>query len=86
MAFDAPSSVSVVQFVRERIAERIGIPLDEVKEDAVLVDLGLQSIDAVLVSGEVEDEFGIELNPSTIFDHETVGAFAGEVAQLVQSQ
>ncbi|TNE67945.1 MAG: acyl carrier protein [Alphaproteobacteria bacterium] len=83
MTSAAPEFAKVVQFLRERIAKRIDIPLETVTENAVLVDLGLQSIDAVLVCGEVEDEFGIELDPSSIFDHETLGGFAREIAGLV---
>ena len=51
--------------------------------DSALVDLGLQSIDAVIVCGEVEDEFGIEIDPSEIFEHDTLGTFADEIIALV---
>ena len=73
----------VTRFLRERIAARTGVPLDEVVETSVLVDLGLQSLDAVLVCGEVEDAFNIELDPSAIFEHDTLGDFSSEVTALV---
>jgi hypothetical protein len=43
------------------------------------VDGGLQSIDAVLLCGEVEDAFQMELDPALIFDHKDVGSFAAAV-------
>lgn len=49
--------------------------------DADLVDMGLQSIDAVILSGDVEDKFGIELDPSTVFEHETLRSFGQEIAR-----
>ena len=74
---------AVTQFLRERIAARTSTPLEEVQADSVLTDLALQSIDAVLVCGEVEDEFGIELDPTAIFEHKTVGGFAAKVTEAV---
>ncbi|MEJ8574467.1 acyl carrier protein [Microbaculum marinum] len=82
---EADRSARVLPFLKERIAARIGIPPEQVTEQSVLVELGLQSIDAVLVCGEVEDEFGIELNPSSIFEHEALGGFAQEVIGLVEA-
>ncbi|WP_262690564.1 acyl carrier protein [Kordiimonas aestuarii] len=66
--------------------ERIGVPAEDVTENSVFIKLGLESIDAVLVSGEVEDEFGVELSPSAIFDHETLGGFTAEVVRLMEAQ
>ena len=87
--FSKQSSVSeaVTQFLRERIAARTSTPLEEIHTSSVLADLALQSIDAVLICGEVEDKFGIELDPTAIFQHKTIGGFAAEVmAAVVESQ
>lgn len=63
-------------FLRNQIAQRINLAADEIEGDAVLADLGLQSIDAVLMCGEVEDHFGIEMDPAAVFDHNTLDSFA----------
>ncbi len=62
-------------FLRSRIAQRTRSAEDSLTADMSLSDIGLQSIDAVLVCGEVEDEFGIEIDPAEIFDHATVKDF-----------
>ena len=83
MATDDSIETKVLNFIRERIASKVELSLEEVTRDSALVDLGLQSIDAVIVCGEVEDEFGIEIDPSEIFEHDTLGTFADEIIALV---
>ena len=83
MATNDSIETKVLNFIRERIASKVELSLEEVTRDSALVDLGLQSIDAVIVCGEVEDEFGIEIDPSEIFEHDTLGTFADEIIALV---
>jgi acyl carrier protein len=83
VAADLDRNVEVFNFIRARIADRTDHKEDEVAAESVLIDLGLQSIDAVLVCGEIEDHFGIELDPAMIFEHETMGSFTKAVSSLV---
>lgn len=69
----------VVAFLTDGIARFTKQEAAGIGPESVLVDLGLQSIDAVLLSGEVEDHFGVELDPATIFEHETLGSFAADI-------
>ena len=72
---------TVVAFLQTHIARFTRQEPEAIDENAVLIDLGLQSIDAVLLCGEVEDHFRIELDPATIFEHETLLSFAAEVTR-----
>ena len=72
---------TVMAFLRSRLARLTKQEEANIPDDAVLIDLGLQSIDAVLLSGEFEDHFEIELDPATIFEHETLDSFACEVSR-----
>nr|WP_237399912.1 acyl carrier protein [Rhodovulum visakhapatnamense] len=76
-----PPAPEVVDFLTAGIARFTKQDPAAIRPDSVLVDLGLQSIDAVLLSGEVEDHFQIELDPATIFSHETVGSFASDITK-----
>lgn len=76
------SDTNLTHFLREQIAKRTDLPLEEVREESVLIDIGLESIDAVLLCGDVEDEFDVEIDPSMIFEHDTLGAFATAVLAL----
>ena len=69
----------MLSFLTDAIARFTKQPKDRIQPDSALIDLGLQSIDAVILSGEVEDHFGVELDPSTVFEHETLDSFAREI-------
>jgi acyl carrier protein len=71
----------VLAFLIKRLAHTTKLDEAAINGNTVFVDMGLQSIDAVLLCGEVEDHFAIELDPATIFEHETVGSFAEVVRQ-----
>ena len=76
---DATALSDIQDFLITRIAKFTGTDASELGSGSVLVDLGLQSIDAVILSGQVEDEFQTEISPSLIFEHETLGGFAGAI-------
>ena len=52
----------ILEKVRRMIAEKLGIDLDDVKEDAnIIEDLGADSLDLVDIVMYVEDTFGIRV-------------------------
>lgn len=76
-----PRKSELYNFLRSQIAERTKQAETAVRDDSVLIELGLQSIDAVLMCGEVEDHFGIEMDPAAVFEHKTLESFAQFVLQ-----
>ncbi|MFC4216898.1 acyl carrier protein [Pseudophaeobacter arcticus] len=72
---------TVMSFLIAKIAGVTKQDAASISGEANLVDLGLQSIDAVILSGDIEDEFEIELDPATIFEHETLNSFALEISR-----
>ncbi|GAB6841225.1 acyl carrier protein [Methylorubrum rhodinum] len=77
---------AIVKFVRARLSLLVKVPVEEIDVTSSLVDLGLQSVDAVLLCGEVEDRFQVELDPSSIFEHDTVGSFTAYVARRLEAR
>ncbi|MBL29468.1 MAG: polyketide synthase [Rhodospirillaceae bacterium] len=71
----------IIAFLTARLAQLTEQDQAAITTDSVLIDLGLQSIDAVLLCGEIEDRFRIELDPATIFEHDTLGSFSHEIRQ-----
>jgi acyl carrier protein len=67
-----PSRSDLIQFMVARIAERLDCPLEEINPDGDLMQLGLQSIDAVVISGELEDYIDDEIDPTILLNHRTV--------------
>lgn len=74
------SESQLFTFLREQVAQRTKTSADQIRMDMSLSDLGLQSIDAVLVCGEVEDRFEVEVDPAEIFQYDTLGDFARSIA------
>jgi acyl carrier protein len=65
------------QRVREIWADVLG--MRQGQEDATFFDLQGQSISAVRIIARIEDEFGIAVDVSFLFDDPDLGAFVREV-------
>lgn len=78
---DQDRETTVADFIRIRLAARTKVAVDQIQPSSRLIALGLQSIDAVLLCGEVEEAFEIELDPTTIFESDTVGGFTATVLE-----
>jgi acyl carrier protein len=54
--------------------------------DAKLVGYGLDSVYALTLCGDIEDEYGLVVDPTLAWDYPTINAIAGYLAeQLVDS-
>ncbi|WKB56131.1 SDR family NAD(P)-dependent oxidoreductase (plasmid) [Eleftheria terrae] len=77
-AASSGGSVSALapQGVRERVMQRIspviGIPADEIDADVDFNEYGVDSILAMKLLHELEQEFGVSLPNSTLIDHRTI--------------
>jgi acyl carrier protein len=76
----------IIAFLLDRLAERIGGETAAIDRDADLVELGVKSIDAVLVSGELEDQFGVEIDPVLLFECRSVNRVADNVFATLRGQ
>jgi acyl carrier protein len=81
-----PGIDEVADFLRARISRRTRVPEAEIVEATVLVDVGLESVDAVLICGEIEDAFQVEVEPSVMFEHESFGGVLGAVMALFEER
>ena len=55
-----------IEKVRELLADHLEMDLSEITEDSTFEDLGIDSLDAVEIMMEMEDEFGIEIKPAEV--------------------
>ncbi|CAN8099864.1 unnamed protein product [Discula destructiva] len=60
------------------IANETGTPLDELTDEVVLTELGVDSIMAIQICGTVKQETGVELPPTFVFEYPTVGDLRAE--------
>ncbi|WP_338770031.1 amino acid adenylation domain-containing protein [Massilia sp. METH4] len=69
-------------WVRGRVAELAGVPVEAIRPERAFADWGLDSNDAVRLSGELERELGLTLPTTLLFDHPTPAAVARHLASL----
>lgn len=77
---------SVVDFVLNKVAMRTKTPREELHGDTQLAEVGLDSLNAVLVCGYLEDEYKIEVEPLIMFQYKTANEVATAVLQMVAEQ
>ncbi|MEU6895310.1 acyl carrier protein [Streptomyces sp. NPDC046557] len=64
-------------WLTDKIAYYLEMPVEDIKPDVKLVEYGLESVYALALCGDVEDEFGIEVEPTLAWDYPTVDALVG---------
>jgi acyl carrier protein len=58
----------------DRVAFYLERPAAELSTDVKLVEYGLDSVYALTLCGDIEDEYGIEVDPTLAWDHPTIDA------------
>ena len=68
------------------MARELGVDVTEVNVREALADLGLSSLSAVSLLGEVEDWLGLRLEATVLWEHPTVAALAEYLSQELGSK
>ena len=61
-------------WLQTHVAELLDRKPDEIDIDRPLGEQGLDSVDAVGLTGELEDLLGLELDPTLAFEHPSISA------------
>ncbi len=64
----------------QKLANKLKLKPAEIAEDVEFVELGLDSMTAMTVAGELEEEFDVSVDQSAFWDYPTVGAFVSYLA------
>lgn len=75
-------SDAVFQKVAELIAARVHISVEEVSIDSSFQDLGVDSLDALSLIYDLEDEFGIEIPNEEAMNVQTVKQIVKSLGRL----
>ncbi|MEU6582449.1 acyl carrier protein [Nocardia sp. NPDC046763] len=76
----AGEAASIIEWLVERVAGYLDQPEYSVDIRLPLAELGLDSVSAVSLCGEVEDEWDLELDATVVFDYPTIAELAGFIA------
>lgn len=66
--------MKTIDKVKQLVAEQLCISVDEIADDADIMDLGADSIDVVEMLTTFEDEFGIAIPDSKVEELRTIPA------------
>jgi acyl carrier protein len=74
------------EWVRQHLARSAGVAPESIVFDRKLGDYGLDSVDAVLMAGELEDHFGIEIDPASFIQHTNFETMLSSLNTAVQAK
>ena len=83
---DHTGSNALEKWLRERVAAYGDVSADVVDVNAQLTDLGMDSVYALTLCGDIEDTFNIDMDPSVIWDHDTIRSLADALAAMAATQ
>ena len=70
----------IVDWLRERLAKPLEMEPAEISVDEPFARLGVDSTEAVVISGELEELLGVRMPPTVGWDHPTIAALAAHLA------
>ena len=71
----------IAAWLTERIAYFLEKQPSDIDPDVELVELGLDSVYALTLCGDIEERFGLAVEPTLPWDYPTVHALAGHLAE-----
>ncbi|MCI4065576.1 acyl carrier protein [Micromonospora sp. R77] len=75
----------VRQWLVGRISDYLSVPAGELDVHAPLAELGLDSVYALALSGDIEDAFAIAVEPTLAWDYPTIDRLAGGIVEVVRT-
>ncbi|GAA4548857.1 acyl carrier protein [Amycolatopsis samaneae] len=74
------TAAQVRAWLIDRVAFLLELRAQDIDPDAELAELGLDSVYAVMLGGEIEEEFGLVVEPTVAWDNPTITVLAGHLA------
>jgi acyl carrier protein len=68
---------TLVDWLLGQVGFYLEIAAEKIDPNGKLVEYGLDSVYALSLCGDIEDEYGIEIEPTLAWDYPTVNAIAG---------
>ncbi|WP_321311684.1 acyl carrier protein [Halarcobacter sp.] len=74
----------VVEFLLEKVSKRTKVSLDKLTADTNLADVGIDSLNAVLLCGYLEEEYDLEIEPVIMFEYKTANEVADAICKMME--
>ncbi|WP_081893508.1 acyl carrier protein [Actinoalloteichus caeruleus] len=76
----APDGDTIREWLVTQVAARTGVPTSEVDVDQFLDEFQLDSTEALVLAGELENWLGVEVSPTALWYHPTIARLARHLA------
>jgi acyl carrier protein len=83
---DTATKDEIATWLTERVAYFLERPQAEIDPDVELVELGLDSVYALTLCGDIEERYGLAVEPTLPWDYPTVHALAGQLAEIALAE
>ncbi|MFF4387872.1 MULTISPECIES: acyl carrier protein [unclassified Streptomyces] len=77
------SAEDIRAWLTNRVAFYLEVPADSILPDAKFVEMGLDSVYAMTMCGDIEDRFELEVEPTIAWDHPTVAALTAHLHDVL---
>ncbi|MBB5925317.1 acyl carrier protein [Streptomyces echinatus] len=81
-----PTAAELVDWLRDRVAAQTGRPAEEIDADVPLNDYGLDSVYVFGLCAEIEDQYGIEVEPTVMWDNTSLAPLAEALLTLIAAR
>ncbi|MEU3201996.1 MULTISPECIES: acyl carrier protein [unclassified Streptomyces] len=72
---------AVQEWLVEKVAHKLGVPQSEVNPDQYFDEFDLDSTEALVLSGELENWLGFELETTALWYHPTINELSRYIVQ-----
>lgn len=78
----ARSPLEIETWIAAALEQRTGTPAAEIDRDLELNAYGLDSVEAVILGGEIADWLGLDVDPAIVIEHPTVARLGRALAGM----
>jgi acyl carrier protein len=81
-----PASAGIQTYLVERLAFYLSLPVEDIELDVPVTEFGLDSVYAVALCADIEDELRVTVEPTLLWDVDTVTALTAHLSDLMAAQ
>lgn len=83
MTTEVPTVDALESWLRDRVATYGEVDPGAFTEDTPLTDLGFSSVYALTLCGDIEDTFGLDVEPTVVWENPTIRRLAAALHELI---
>ncbi|MET7350964.1 acyl carrier protein [Streptomyces mirabilis] len=76
-------AAEIREWLRGCVAVYVRIPAEDIDTDLPMSEYGLDSVYVLSLCADIEDRYGIEVEPTLLWDHPAIGPLADALTPLL---